>query len=77
MATIDEQGIQLIKEKLRNPLESIYTKLDSKGQFGQVSEEFDFIYKFLGEIENNWDRSEQSDASVIVNGKVYKPEEGR
>ena len=77
MAMIDEQGIQEINEKIRNPLESIYNKLDSKGQFGEVSEEFDFIYKFLSEIENNWDRSTKADATVIVNGKAYKPEVGR
>jgi uncharacterized protein YutE (UPF0331/DUF86 family) len=77
MAMIDEQGIREISEKLRNPLESIYTKLDKQGLFSQVSEEFDFIYKFLDEIENSWDKSEREDATVIVNGKVYKPEEGR
>ena len=77
MATIDQEGVQLISEKIKNPLESIYTKLDKLGVFNNVSEEFDFIYKFLDEIENEWQRSVQEDPTIMVNGKAYKPEQGR
>ena len=77
MATIDQEGVQLIGEKLKNPLESIYTKLDKLGVFKNVQEEFDFIYKFIGEIENKWQRDVQEDPTILVNGKAYKPEQGR
>jgi len=77
MATIDQEGVQLISEKVKNPLKSIYTKLDKLGVFNHVSEEFDFLYKFLDEIENDWQRSVQEDPTILVNGKAYKPEVGR
>ena len=51
MATIDNQGIVEIKEKVGNALTSIYDKLEASGNFGEVSDEFDFLFKFLEEIE--------------------------
>tara|TARA_B100000287_G_scaffold391612_1_gene403376 strand:+ start:278 stop:511 length:234 start_codon:yes stop_codon:yes gene_type:complete len=77
MATIDQEGVMEINEKVKNPLESMYKKLDKLGVFNHVSEEFDFLYKFLNEIENDWQRSVQEDPTVLVNGKAYKPEGGR
>ena len=56
MAQIDNDGIQLINQKLKNPLESIASKLEKAGVMGQVTEEYDLIYRFFEEIENQWNR---------------------
>ena len=71
MARIDTNGIAELNEKIKNPLESIYDKLEAKGIFNEVADEFDFIYRFLENVENNWDRVEDgtSKPTVVVNGQ--------
>ena len=80
MARIDTNGIAELNENIKNPLENIYKKLESKGIFGEFADEFDFIYRFLESIETDWDTSGLGSASekipeVTVNGTPYKPVE--
>ena len=55
MARIDTNGIAELNENIKNPLTSIYNKLEAKGIFAEVADEFDFIYRFLETIESEWD----------------------
>ena len=77
MARIDTNGIAELNEKIKNPLNSIYDKLEAKGVFGEVADEFDFIYRFLESIETDWDTSglgsaTEKDPEVTINGVPYK-----
>ena len=38
---IDEQGIQELNDKIKNPLNSIFDKLEATGDFGKISAEFE------------------------------------
>ena len=78
MARIDTNGIAELNENIKNPLENIYKKLEAKGVFGEVADEFDFIYRFLESIETDWDTYGLGSAGekipeVTVNGTPYKP----
>ena len=77
MSKINNDGLQSIVKNIKNPLESIYNKVQRKGslKWSDMKEEYDFIYKFLARIEDDWDVSEQTtDPIVTVNNRVYKPE---
>ena len=52
---IDNDGVAEIQEKIGNPLRSMFDKLEKTGDFNKVADEFDFIFKFLGQIES-WDK---------------------
>ncbi len=80
MARIDTNGIAELNEKIKNPLTSIYDKLEAKGIFGEFADEFDFIYRFLESIETDWDTSGLGSAGekipeVTIDGTPYKPVE--
>ena len=78
MAIIDNDGVQQLKEKAGNALTSIYEKLDKNGQFTQVSEEFDFLFRLLEEIDN-WERPNIQNSkpkSVVIDGQLYTPQLG-
>ena len=77
MARIDTNGIAELNEKIKNPLENIFKKLEAKGVFNEVADEFDFIYRFLESIETDWDTSglgsaKEKDPEVTINGIPYK-----
>ena len=43
-----------------------------------MKDAYDFIYRFLDDVENNWEISDgenKSDPIVLINNKIYKPEE--
>ena len=76
---IDELGVRELKDKIENPLKSIYDKLEAIGEFGQVSGEFELIFETLQELEQNWDRPNIQSAepkSVLIDGKLYTPQVG-
>tara|TARA_R110000824_G_scaffold60492_3_gene161645 strand:+ start:681 stop:950 length:270 start_codon:yes stop_codon:yes gene_type:complete len=80
MARIDTNGINQLNENIKNPLENIYKKLESKGIFAEFADEFDFIYRFLESIETDWDTSglgsaKEKEPEVTINGVPYKPVE--
>ena len=72
---IDREGLAELKTRIRNPLESIYDKLEKKGKisFNDVKDEYDFMFKFLEDVEN-WsnDTVTAPDPVITVNGKPYK-----
>ena len=77
MSKINSDGLQEIVKNVKNPLESLYNKVQNKGSltWSDMKEEYDFIYRFLSSVENEWDVSEQTtDPIVTVNNRVYKPE---
>ena len=83
MAKIDQDGINEINEKIKNPLESIYDKMEKRGSvnFNDVKDEFDFIYRFLDQINNDWllDTGKSianPTPTVTVDGKEYRPIRG-
>ena len=78
MARIDTNGIAELNEKIKNPLESIYNKLEAKGVFNDVADEFDFIYRFLESIPEEWDThglgsAKEKEPDVVINGTPFKP----
>ena len=75
---IDEQGIQELNDKIKNPLNSIFDKLEASGEFGKISGEFELIFQTLNEVQQ-WDRPEEAQAkpkSVLIDGKLYTPQIG-
>ena len=75
---IDKDGLAEIQTKVGNPLRSMFDKLEKTGDFNRVSDEFDFIFKFLGEIEN-WDEpnvKNPAPKNVTIDGKLYTPQIG-
>ena len=80
MARIDNDGINEINEKIKNPLEHMYNKLEKKKIFNDFKDEFDFIYRFLEDINYKWEKIDGDSPSisptVIVDGKEYSPTGG-
>ena len=81
MAKIDNDGIAELNEKIKNPLNHMYDKLKAMGEFDTFVDEFDFIFRFLEDVENNWQRiGDNSFANptptVMVDGKEYRPLRG-
>ena len=77
MSKISSDGLQEITENIKNPSESIYNKFQKKGslRWTDVKEEYDFIYKFLEGLDSWKTDNEPEDAKVIVNNKIYRPEQ--
>ena len=80
MARIDTAGIAELNENIKNPLESIFDKLEAKGIFDDVADEFDFIYRFLESIPTDWDThglgsAKEKEPDVVINGTPFKPVE--
>ena len=81
MARIDTAGIRVLNENIKNPLENIYNKLEAKGIFAEFADEFDFIYRFLDTINNDWQKVNENTLAnptptVTVDGKEYRPIRG-
>ena len=77
MARIDTAGIAELNENIKNPLESIFDKLEAKGIFNDFADEFDFMYRFLESIETDWDTgglgsAKEKEPEVTINGVPYK-----
>ena len=77
MSRLSKDGLQEVTKQIKNPLESIYNKFEKKGslRWSDVKDEYDFIYKFLGNLES-WVKDDEVEVepTVVVNNKVYKPE---
>ena len=72
MAKIDQDGINLIKQHVMNPMTNLYKKLDTKS-FESVREEFQHVVDFVKKVETDWkvDGLDES-MQVVINGKIYK-----
>jgi len=72
---IDNEGLEVVNYKLKNALESVYDKIDKAGNGGIVDEEFDFIYKLLGQMENEWSHDVTNVPSMpdelTIDGRIY------
>jgi hypothetical protein len=73
MAIIDKAGLQELETNIKNPLTNLWNKIEKAGIANDCLEEYDFIFKYLSNIESNWQRPDQNttDPSVIINGKVF------
>ena len=72
MPTIDQEGLAEVK-KIRDALSHMYDKLQAKG--ADVTEDYSFIFKILGQMEDEWNHNVQRVYTVpdelTVNGKRY------
>ena len=72
MATIDKEGLIEVK-KIRDALTHMYDKVSEAGV--DVSEEYGFIFKILGEMDAEWNHNVNQVFTVpdelIINGKNY------
>jgi hypothetical protein len=72
MPTIDSEGLEEVK-KIKDALTHIYDKVTKKG--ASVGEEYSFIFKILGQMEDTWNHNIQRVYTVpdelTINGKRY------
>ena len=72
MATIDQEGLLEVK-KIKDALTHMHDKITSKGI--NVTEEYSFIFKILGEMELEWNHNVNQVFTVpeelVINGKNY------
>jgi hypothetical protein len=72
MATIDQEGL-LEVEKIKNALTHMYDKVSASGV--DVNDEYGFIFKILGQMENEWNHDVnqvlQVPTELNINGKSY------
>ena len=72
MATIDQEGLLEVK-KVRDALTHMHDKLQANGV--DVNEEYSFIFKILGQMEEDWNHDINRVYTVpdelTINGKNY------
>ena len=73
MATIDQEGLLEVK-KIKDPLTHMHDKITSKDI--DVTEEYSFIFKILGQMEEEWNHDINRVYTVpdelTINGKSYR-----
>ena len=72
MAKIDSEGLNKFKNGVKNPLISIYYKMEKAGNFSLIKDEFDHMMSFVNEVET-WKDDTEPDINVIINDVAYKP----
>ena len=72
MAKIDSEGLNKFKNGVKNPLISIYDKMEKAGNFSLIKDEFDHMMSFVNEVET-WKDDTEPDINVIINDVAYKP----
>ena len=72
MAKIDSEGLNKFKNGVKNPLISIYDKMEKSGNFSLIKDEFDHMMSFVNEVET-WKDDTEPDINVIINDVAYKP----
>ena len=72
MATIDQEGLLEVK-KIRDALTHMHDKVTKSGI--NVDEEYSFIFKLLGQMEDEWNHNVNVVPTVpdelTINGKRY------
>ena len=75
MTKISKVGADKL-QVVRNALNSMYSKLENAGVAKNVQEEFNYIAETLSDVQSTWEKVDSdgnnSDVSVIINGKIYK-----
>jgi len=72
MAKIDSEGLNKFKNGVKNPLISIYDKMEKAGNFSLIKDEFDHMMSFVNEVET-WKDDTEPDINVVINDVAYKP----
>ena len=72
MAQIDSEGLNKFKNGVKNPLISIYDKMEKAGNFSLIKDEFDHMMSFVNEVET-WKDDTEPDINVVINDVAYKP----
>ena len=72
MAKIDSEGLSRLQNGVKNPLISIYDKLEKIGKFGLIKDEFDHMMAFVSEVET-WQDDTSQNIKVSINDVPYKP----
>ena len=72
MAKIDSSGLARFQNGVKNPLISIYDKLEKIGKFDLIKDEFDHMMSFVNEVET-WKDDLSQDVKVVINDVSYKP----
>ena len=72
MDTIDQEGLLEVK-KIKDALTHMYDKVTAEGV--NVNDEYGFIFKILGQMEDEWNHNVNEVFSVpddlTINGKNY------
>ena len=72
MPTIDQEGLEEVK-KIKDALTHLYDKINTGGV--EANEEYSFIFKILGQMEEEWNHNIQRVYTVpdelTINGKRY------
>tara|TARA_R100001079_G_C4450188_1_gene153301 strand:+ start:2970 stop:3197 length:228 start_codon:yes stop_codon:yes gene_type:complete len=72
MAKIDTDGLNRFQNGVKNPLISIYDKLNKIGKFDLIKDEFDHMMSFVNDVQN-WEKDTTQDVKVVINDVSYKP----
>ena len=74
MPTIDQEGLEQVK-KINDALRHMHKKLETAGTASLVNEEYSFIFKLLGQMEEDWNHNINRVYTVPdelnINGKSY------
>ena len=73
MPTIDQEGLEEVK-KIKDALTHMHDKVTAGGV--NVNEEYSFIFKLLGQMEEEWNHNINRVYTVpeelTINGKTYR-----
>lgn len=72
MAKIDPDGLRKFTNGVKNPLVSIYDKMEKQGTFDLIKDEFDHMMSFVNEVET-WKDDTAQEVKVVINDIHYKP----
>jgi len=58
MSKVSKNGLNEINTKIKKPLETAATILQSNGNFDKVQPMFELVFKKIREIEQKWEKLE-------------------
>ena len=73
MSKISKRGATLVRENVERPLRAMWESIEKAGIQKECQDAYSYIFKFLNEIDNEWDTSESGvvEPNIVVNGKKY------
>ena len=77
MTRVSRDGYNQLIEKIKQPLEHLYTKLEAEGVFTKVGagDVYESIYKFLDTVEAEWideNLDSKTIRNVTIDGDEYR-----